>query len=144
MARDRFVNPANGQAFDWPVNHESEDEQAKTRTLAARATTGLNRRVWTQGEDQPMTLRWMGKILSRNHLRTMWDWYNLSGSQTVYLYDFDGQGYEVFITAFRPKRERKLSYYGKDPTVPHHYWSYTIEFVVVSFIQGDLAGRVAA
>jgi hypothetical protein len=138
MARDRFVNPANGAEYVWHTSHSDEAERPVSRNIAARLTTGHNR-VLHESPGEPTRMRWQGKIFHRAQLQAFWSWYRLCDTQTIYLYDFDGQGYEVQIESFAPTRVRKLSYTGKDPSMPHHYYSYEITFLVYRFIAGDEA-----
>lgn len=144
MARDYFLNPANGERYDWTVSHSDEDEAGKRRTINTVGTTGGGR-VFHQGVEEPYTIRWSGKILHRAQFVQMWRWYAITRNQTIHLYDFDGQGYIVQITDFQPKRRRKLSFTGRDSSIPHHYWEYNIEFTVYGFLNGDMvaAGVVA-
>lgn len=138
MARNRFTNPATGAFYDWPINHTEEEAAGKTRTITRTSNTGLVGLVKQQGDDGPMLMKLTGTILTRDQFRQMWAWYSLSRMQTIYFRDFDGQEAEVQVTSFLPKRERTLRN-PRDPSIPHHYWSYTIEMEVYRFIAGDLA-----
>jgi hypothetical protein len=138
MARDTFINPANGFTYEWHVNHTDEESTEKTRTITRVGNTGLVGVVRQQGDDSPYIMRWTGTILHRAQLQAFWFWWAVSKGQTIHLLDFDGQRYEVQITSFQPKRVRKLSYFSKDPSMPHHYYTYTIEFEVYSFVAGDM------
>lgn len=137
MARDRFVNPANGGAYDWLVNHSDEGETGKTRNITRTANTGVVGLVKQQGDDGPYILKLSGTILHRSQLQQMWAWYALCRTQTIYFYDFDGQGFEVQITSFMPTRHRTLRN-PRDPSAPLHYWTYNIEMEVYRFLNGDL------
>lgn len=136
--RDRFINPASGVSYSFQVNHDEEDEMGKARAITRLANTGLVGAVRQQGDDGPLLLRWSGKILHREQYRQMWAWFALSRNQTIHIEDFDGQKWEVQITSFQPKRVRKLSYSGKDPSMPHHYYTYRLEMEVYGFISGDM------
>lgn len=141
MVRNKFENPANGASYTWHQNHDpdGEEETGKTRAIDRVPNTSGNDVVLTQGDDGTYTLKFRGKILKRAQLRAFWEWYELSDSQTIYFTDFDGQKYEVQITAFTPKRRGKLSSVSQDPTTPNHFWEYSIEMAVVRFIAGDMA-----
>jgi hypothetical protein len=143
MARDRFQNPVNGLVYNWPVNHSDEEAVGKTRPISATAPTGTGLLVRQQGEDAPMQIKWSGTIFHRSQFQQMWAWFNLSRLQSVYLYDYDNQGYEVLITEFQPVRKRTLRN-PRDPSVPYHYWTYTITFDVLTFIAGDMAAMGVA
>lgn len=138
MPRDRFINPANGAAYDWQTNHSEEEESEKLRQIRATATTGGTTRVWTQGEESPYTIRWTGSILHRAQFVEMWRWFERSRTQTIFLRDFDGQEYECQITSFAPRRQRKLALTGRDASMPYHYWTYSITFQVYAFRAGDM------
>lgn len=140
MSRNRFTNPATGVHYDWTVNHTEEDETGKTRNITRSAPTGGVGLVRQQGDDGPYLLRYTGTILHRAQWQAMWAWFALCRTQTIYFADYDGQQYEVQITSFTGKRVRKLANTGKDPSIPHHNYTYTIEMEVYRFMAGDLAG----
>jgi hypothetical protein len=138
--RDRFTNPATGTFYDWPLNHDEEDESGKARNITRTAPTGSVGLIKQQGDDGPLLLHLKGKILKRAQLAAFWSWFELSRTQTIYFRDFDNQQYEVQITSFAPQRHRKLSFPspGNDPST--HYWTYSMELEVYRVISGDLAG----
>lgn len=139
MPRNTFTNPANGDTYEWPVNHSDEDATGKTRQITRSANTGSVGAVRQQGDDGATVLTFNGVINTRAQLQQFWAWYALSRTQTIYLTDYDGQEYEVQITAFQPKRVRKLTSIARDPGMPHHYYTYTITMEVLRFIAGDMA-----
>jgi hypothetical protein len=140
--RNRFTNPSNGAFYDWQRNHDprGEDELGKTRNIEHTAPTGNVGLVKQQGDDGPLVLRLSGTIVHRNQYQQFWQWYNLCRTQTIYFKDFDGQEYEVLITAFRPKRQGKLTSISPDPGMTQHRYTYTLEMEIVRVIAGDLAG----
>lgn len=140
MARrsNRFTNPANGAYYDWHVNHDEEDELAKTRSITRAGLTSNVGMVRQQGEDGPLVLRFHGRILDRVQYQQMWGWYALSRTQTIYFTDFDGQAFEVQITSFTPKRVRKDFSPQRDQSVPLHFWQYSLEMEVYRVLAGDL------
>lgn len=137
--RNTFTNPADDSTYEWPVNHESEEATGKARNITRAANTGHTGAVKQQGDDGPATITLAGKIDLRSQLQAFWMWYELCNSQTIYFTDYDGQKYEVQITAFQPKRVRKLSFTGRDPGMPHHYYEYTMVMEIYRFIEGDMA-----
>lgn len=139
MPRNRFTNPANGDHYDWSVNHSDEEPTGKARNISRTANTGNVGAVRQQGDDGATVLTFSGKINTRAQLQQFWAWYVLSKTQTIYLTDYDGQEYEVLITAFQPKRVRKLMSVSRDPGMPYHYYTYTITMEVLRFIAGDMA-----
>lgn len=133
-----FINPANGHRYDWPVNHDTEDAVSKARAITRTSTTNNVGVVRQQGDDGPLTLQYSGTILHRAQLREFWAWYALCRAQTVYFYDFDGQGFEVQITTFSPVRKPTLRN-PRDPSAPLHYWTYSITLDVYRMLAGDMA-----
>lgn len=138
MARNKFTNPASGTVYTWDQNHQEEQETGKARNITRTANTGNVGAVKQQGDDGGVTLKLAGKILKRSQLQQFWAWYELCRTQTIYFEDYDGQKYEVQITSFQPKRVAKLSFTGRDPSMPHHYYEYTMEMEVYRFIAGDM------
>lgn len=138
MARNRFTNPANGAIYDWHTNHDEEGDSGKTRNISHTAPTGHGGLIHQQGDDGPFTLHLQGKIVRREQYQAFWAWYALCRTQTIYFTDFDGQGYEVQITSFTPKRVRNLTRAGHNPAT--HYWTYSLEMEVYAFRAGDMAG----
>lgn len=140
MARtpNAFVNPANGERYDWPINHADEDAVSKTRSISRSGTTNNVGAVRQQGDDGPLTMKVSGTILHRDQLRAFWKWYALCRTQTIYFYDFDDQGYEVQITEFSPTRHRTLRN-PRDPSAPMHYWTYSLTLDIYRFLVGDMA-----
>lgn len=138
MARNRFTNPANGAIYDWHTNHDEEGDSGKARNISHTAPTGLTGLIRQQGDDSPFVLHLQGKIMRRDQFQAFWAWFALSRTQTIYFTDFDGQGYEVQITSFMPKRVRNLTRAGRNPTT--HHWTYSMDLEVHRFIAGDMAG----
>lgn len=142
---NRFTNPANGDVYDWLLNHDEEDESGKERLIERTAPTGRVGStnvglVKQQGDDTPLLLKWRGKILERSQLVQMIAWYQLCESQTIYVRDFAGDEYEVVITAFKPLRHRTSFNPRGGSTNRLHYWTYSIEFEVLRVISGTWAG----
>ena len=140
MARNTFTNPSNGDAYQWLVNHDEEEDAGKTRSITRTGLTSNVGTVKQQAEDGPLLLRFRGKIVDRSQYQAMWAWFELSRAQTIYFTDFDGQSYEVQITSFTPKRVRKSRAPQRDPSTPLHYWEYGIEMEVYKVLAGDLIG----
>jgi hypothetical protein len=137
--RNRFIDPAGVKDdYDWLVNHTEEEDAGKTRTITRTAPTSNVGLVKQQGEEGPSILRFSGTILDRSQFRAFWEWYMLCNTQTIHFRDFDEQVYEVQITSFVPKRVRKLLSPQRDASLPNHYWTYTMEMEVYSYVDGDL------
>jgi hypothetical protein len=137
VARNRFTNPANGDFYDWAINHDEEEANGKTRTISRTAPTGNVGLVKQQGDDGPFLLKLSGKITSRSQFSAFWAWYALCRTQTIVFKDFDAQEYEVQITSFLPQRHRTLMRAGKNPG--NYYWTYSMEMEVYRFVSGDMA-----
>lgn len=137
MARNKFTDPLTLASWDWPINHDEEQEVAKTRNISRSATTNNVGVVRQQGDDGPLTMKFSGTILHRSQLREFWRWYALCRTQTIYFTDFDGQEYEVQITGFAPTRHRTLLN-PRDDSAPLHYWTYSIDLDVYKLRVGDM------
>lgn len=139
--QNRFTNPATGTVYDWHTNHDPQGEEmaGKSRALARVSNTSSSGVVLQQGEDGSYVIKLSGRIDMRAQFVAFWTWYALSKTQTIYFRDFDGQIFEVMMTALTTKRVGKLSPSGRDPSVPYHTWQYSLEMTVVNFISGDLA-----
>lgn len=134
--RNRFTNPANGDFYDWVLNHSDEEESGHTTTVNRTANTGGTGLVRQQGDDGPWLLRYTGTILDRSQHQAMMRWKQISRGQTIYFKDYDGQEYEVVINQYTARRVRVLRN-RRDPSMPFHRFEYTIEMEVVRFIAGD-------
>lgn len=136
VPRNKFVDPRTGDEYEWHNNHDEEEESGRSRNISATANTGNVGLVRQAGDMDPFTLKWSGKILRRAQHDALWSWFKLCEHQTIYLGDFDGQEYEVQIVDLRTKRHRGevVSQSGLN----HHYWTYTIEFHVFAFLDGDM------
>lgn len=138
MGRNRFTNPVDDDYYDWQRNHSEEEEAGKTRNVNKGPSTGNTGLIRTQGDDTGFQLRLRGFIVHRAQYKEMWEWFKLSRTQTIYFTDFDGQKYEVQITAFVPRRVRKLTSISPDSGMRSSYWEYSIEMEVFRFLDGDL------
>lgn len=145
--RNRFRNAATGDTYEWHVNHSEEQELGKERSIEhtglsggfLSGSTGVVRQV---GLDSPMVLSFTGTIFHAAQHQEMIDWFQLCRTQTVEFRDFTGDEYEVLITSFKPIRKRTLRN-PRDPSIPLHYWTYTITMEVIRFISGDWEGVAA-
>lgn len=140
LGRNRFTNPANGDIYDWAINHKSEDAAGRSRAISHDAPTenrGLIRQV---GAESPFVFTWQGTILARAQLIEMIGWYRLCRTQTIYLTDFAGDQYEVVISGFVPTRRRVLRN-GRDfANAPYNVWDYSITIEVIAVRAGVWAG----
>jgi hypothetical protein len=137
--RNRFINPADGSDYVWEVNHNEEEDFGRTVNLDLSAPTGDNTDfIRQEGQQEPLSFRFAGDILTQTQYNAMWFFYTLCRAHTIYFEDVTGAMWEVTITSFKPKRVRA----SRNPraaagTVQSHYiWSYTIEMQVISLISG--------
>lgn len=138
--RDTFINPANGEKYEWKIGHKAEEPTSKTRQITESANTGNTGLVKQQGDVQPLILKYSGSILHASQHSEMWRWYELCETQTIFFQDFMGNEYEVIITDFAPKREPTIRNPKDFKNAPFHYWTYTITMEVIRVIKGELAG----
>lgn len=136
MARDRFIDPTTGETYSFHVNHDAEEDSGRSRNIDLSGVTGGARLVRQQGMEEPLMLRWTGTILHRDQFREMWRFFALCEYHSIHVKDFDDQEYEVQITSFQPVRKRGEN--RNDRSIPHHYWTYTLEMQVFTVISGDL------
>lgn len=139
--QNRFRNPATGTVYNWHTNHDPQGEEmaGKSRAVTRVSNTSSSGVVLQQGEDGSYVIKLSGRIDMRAQFVQFWTWFKLSKTQTIYFRDFDGQEFEVMVTALQTKRVGKLGPSGRDPSVPHHTWQYSIEMTVIDFLSGDLA-----
>lgn len=142
MPRDKFIDPLTADSYEFQVNHNDENEGGQAREISHLANTGNVGLVRSQGDKTPMVLSWTGTILHASQYAEMWRWFELCETQSIYLEDFAGDKYEIQITAFRPHRKRVVRN-SKDPSIPYHYWTYTLEMEVLKILEGDLEGVVS-
>jgi hypothetical protein len=141
--RDQFIDPAGVKStYDFLVNHSDEQDGGQGRTVSHLANTGNVGLVRSQGDKVPMVLSWTGTILHASQHEEMWEWVELCEDQSIYVRDFAGDKYEVLITSFKPARKR-TAHNRNDPTIPFHYWTYSLEMEVLAILEGDLAGVVS-
>lgn len=135
---NRFTNPLTGAIYDWPLNHETEEDLGKRNSLEVTFNTGSGLPVFQQGNSDPMTLRFEGRALTEAHITNLWGWFGLTRTQTVYFRDFAGDEYEVIITDFRPRRIRAAKNLRDLTNAPLNTWTYTIEMTIIRVRSGPL------
>jgi hypothetical protein len=83
-----------------------------------------------------------GKIWHMAQYTRMWDFWNLSRTETIMFTDFTGADYEVMFNSFQPKRVGLLIN-NIDPTnCPNYRWDYTMTLTVITIFSGPLYGRI--
>jgi hypothetical protein len=134
--RNRFKS-AGGSTYQWLINHTEEEEFGRRRNIDHSAPTSGIGHIRQQGDDEAMVLSLTGHILHRSQYVEMFKWFDRSRKETIQFRDFDMQEFEVIITSFRPVRKRTLRN-PRDTSIPHHYWDYSMEMEVITFLDGDL------
>lgn len=141
---NQFIDPATGNTYSWPVNHNEEGEFGRSRSMQRTAPSksgiGLGRQ---QGEDSPMILQLKGVILHKAQRDAMIAWYALCESQTIYFQDFSGDKYEVIITSFKPTRRGVARNHADLANMPLWVYDYTLEMEVITTLAGAWTGVAA-
>lgn len=138
--RNIFRDPAgNRPDYPWHINHSEEETFGKRRNVESTAPTAGVGLIVQQGADSPMVIKVSGTILHAAQHRQMVEWMALSRTQTVTFIDFAGDAYEVLLTAFEPTRHR-AALNPRDPSIPLHFWRYTLEMQVLNFRSGAWVG----
>lgn len=137
-----FTDPATGETYPWPINHETEESFGQERQVSTEANTGNTGLVRVQGDRQPMQLRISGKMLTRAQRDAFWRWFNLCESRTIHYSDVEGNTFEVQILAYNPIRIRAQRNTADPVNAPTWIYTYTMSMDVISVISGPLAGLV--
>ena len=140
MARNVFIDPAGVRAdYPWTINHSTENEVGKTRTVEHGAKTGTGL-VRQQSDSTPLVLRFSGTILHKAQVIEMKEWWQLCEEQTIYFRDFAGDEYEVLITSFRPTRHRTIRNPRDPANALYWFWRYELEMEVITIREGVWEG----
>lgn len=147
--REKLHNPAwavdntpdspTQNPYPFKVNHLEEDGFGKTRTISHTGTTAANRQVRQQAAPDPMTFTLTGSILHKSQHDQFIRFFNACDHNTVIFTDFEGNQYEVLIIDYTPTRKYTIRN-PRDPSIPLHYYSYTLKMEVVNFISGEWVG----
>lgn len=135
-----FTDPAGLLAtYVWAVNHDEESEQGKTRAVEHTGNTGTTGLVRQQGDDEPLVLRFSGTMLQETQVIATLRYFQACRTRSVRFTDFNGDGYEVLITSFKPLRQRVLRNDRDLSRAPLHIWKYQIEMEVLTILSGPYA-----
>lgn len=143
MARNRLTNPANGQFYDWQINHSEEGAFGKTRQISESANTANTGLIKQQGDATPLQMKLTGTILHKKQHQEFTKFWQLCETQTVIFKDFAGEEYEVIITNYNPVRRRTVKNPRDFANAPLWYWTYELEFEVIRVISGVWQGVTA-
>lgn len=138
--RNRFTNPATSAFYDWQINHSTEEEFGKRRTIEHGAKTNGTGLVRQQSDDSPLILRLQGVIFHKAQFEEMLAWWKLTETQTIYFKDFMADEYEVIITEFLPIRERTIKNPRDFANAPYWFWRYDIAMEVIRIRDGTWEG----
>jgi methyltransferase-like protein len=136
--RVKLIDPAPGGLgeYSFEINNEDEEMGAKRNVDSFMNTSGQGW-IIQQGQDDPPNIQISGKMLTKNQNQRLTQFYNRCAQHTMYYQDFEGQTYEVMITGYSPKRLRASRNPRGGAVNPLHYYSYTLEMLVVTVISGD-------
>ena len=137
--RDKFIDPATENSYEWEVNHsyEGDEGNAKKRSITETANTGNVGLVKQQCSAEGMVLKRSGAFFTLNQEEEFWYWFQLCQSQTIYFEEFDGSKFEVQIVNYDPRRigTSGLSKNGKG-----YYVKWTMEMIVYAVLAGPMTG----
>lgn len=125
--------------YDWQVNYSEEDGFGRERSIQRTATTDGVGVVRQQGDTGPIVISVMGTIFHKAQHERFIRFFNRSANTTFIFRDFEGEEFEVMMTAYRPVRKRTLRN-PRDPSIPLHYYTYSMSMEVVRVISGSWLG----
>lgn len=136
--RVKLIDPAPGGlgTYSFEVNNNDEDV-ARRRNVDSFQNTSGGSWIFQQGQDDPLTISISGTMLTKSQNRMLTWFFNRCSQHTMIYEDFEGQQYEVMITAFAPKRVRATRNPRGGVDNPLHYYTYTMEMMVLTVMSGD-------
>ena len=132
------VHPGGLGLYQFPVNYSEEGEFGRRRNLERTASTNHVGVVRQQGDDGPLIITFNGVIFHADMHQKLINYFAVGRDRTVFFTDFEGWQYEVFLIAYLPTRVRTLRN-PRDPSIPYHYWKYSMEMEVVNALSGPWA-----
>jgi hypothetical protein len=137
--RDKFIDPAGMLGtYSWQVNHSTEEANDRRRNIERSSPTAGVGFVRQQGEDSPNLLRYSGTILHQNQYDVFASYYDACRTRTIYFRDFTGAKSEVIVTDWSVQRV-PTAHNPRDPSIPLHYYKYTIEMEVIRDLGSDFS-----
>jgi hypothetical protein len=133
MSNVIFTDPRTSSTYTWPRNPSSENAATKTRNIERTSNTGNVGATKQQGDDGPLILDFTINVLTTAMEVALWQWYNLSKLQTIYLTDWDGEEWEGQIIELSRQRLAQPVAGRID------YMVYDFQFEVYRLISGPLA-----
>lgn len=144
VVHNKFTDPAPVGArpeYTWPINHDTEGEQGRERSIDTSQNVAGTRTIQTQGDLTPMVKDFRGSALVDAQIAEMLAWQALCESRTIILTDFSGAQYEGLISSFKYARQR-VAANSRQPGSPWK-WTYTLQFTVVRVLAGFEVGQPA-
>jgi hypothetical protein len=133
---NRFTDPPTGLVYDWPLNHQAEEEAAPMRSVTHTATTSGSGLVWQQGEDEPIVFTFTGTVLDPAQHEAFTGFSRACKDHTIIFRDFAGEEYEVLMS-YKPRREGVVRNFRGGTVAPYHIWRYTMTLQVIQVISGN-------
>lgn len=133
MSRNAFIDPATGDTYVWPTNHQTEDKWASTRSaeetfpVAAAWVRGV-RPTMQQGLRAPLSIRLSGEAFTDEQQVAFAHFRGLSIEHSIYfVYGPESRTFECFLTRYEMERKPVVS----NPRGLRHTWAYSIDIDVV-------------
>lgn len=136
--RVKLIDPSGALGvYTWDVGYNEEGEFGQRRNLEAIANTAGTGYVVQQGQDEPQAISVSGKFTTKAQHQQFIRFFKRGKLQSMIFEDFEGAQYEVLITAYLPKRMRASRNPRGGASAMYHYYSYTLEMMVLRVITGD-------
>ena len=132
MTQVTFTDPRTSATYSFPRNPNTESAAAKTRNIERTSNTGNVGATKQQGDDGSLVLDVSAQVTAGAQETTLWQWYALCRSQTIYLTDWAGSQYEGQIISL--SRTWQLG-----PLNGSQWAVYELQFEVWRFISGPQA-----
>lgn len=126
VVRWTFLDTAEDpdETYEFEVNpSEGGTPQHRKNVIYQNTVAPGGRTLIFEGQDEPLTLEWTGKVLSQEQHETFVDWFDKR--HPIQLTDDLGREYMVYLTSYEPKRERAIHY-------PYKH-SYTMRATILTW-----------
>jgi hypothetical protein len=137
----QFIDPAGlVPTYTWQVNPGYQDitqPAGKQRQIDRVALSSNIGAVRQQGDDGDIVLHWEPLIYHASQETALWQFYQLSKKQSIYLVDFNGEKYEGQITTCQRQQIGALAGPG-DINTRLFYCKYVFEFDVWQVLSGPI------
>ena len=119
-----FTDPVTLDTYDMEINPNQGGTPSYRKSITYRSTAAPDGKVLMfEGRDEPQQMRVDGVILNQALLDTIVTWWQKR--YAVEVLDDLCRSFNIYITAFEPKRERSNS----------HVWrhTYTLEYTILDW-----------